>query len=297
MKLPVWTIRSGCHSTVCSFASSPTLPLYAPMLSLYAPSSASTGKWTHHMSRYLPFRKGSNGADVPFHNSIIGNFIVYQDRIHTDLLKLCAHAENSEWFSVIFVIMVFCNFCYYFWGQNCCWTEKSITGNDFFVFHKFPLRSTILLPPCPTVTPASLVSYIWTLDCWCQEKNINLICPDYKKCMTLFKKSRDWQDETLNSQDIPANSSSGLHHKVIFEFIIYYYEPSPNKLKGTPNAVDQAMDLLLSRPTNTGENHLIINLKPQISANTTYTSKKTKICTKRLFSPQIFLIYTEWFNQ
>jgi len=62
------------------------------------------------MSRYLPFRKGSNGADVPFHNSIIGNFIVYQDRIHTDLLKLCAHAENSEWFSVIFVIMVFCNF-------------------------------------------------------------------------------------------------------------------------------------------------------------------------------------------
>jgi len=111
--------------------------------------------------------------------------------------------------------------------------------------------------------------------------------------MTLFKKSRDRQDETLNSQDIPANSSSGLHHEVIFEFIIYYYEPSPNKLKGTPNAVDQAMDLLLSRPTNTGENHLIINLKPQISANTTYTSKKTKICTRRLFYAQIFLIYTE----
>jgi len=45
------------------------------------------------------------GNDVPFHNSIIGNFIVYQDRIETDLLKLCAHPENSEWFTVISVIL------------------------------------------------------------------------------------------------------------------------------------------------------------------------------------------------
>ena len=55
--------------------------------------------------RYLPFRKGSNTADLPFHNIIIGNFIVYQDRIETVLLKLCAHPENSEWFSVIYVIV------------------------------------------------------------------------------------------------------------------------------------------------------------------------------------------------
>ena len=62
-------------------------------------------KWTNHMPRYLPFRMGSNGADVPFHKSIIGNFIVYQGRIETDLLKLCAHPENSEWFSVISVVI------------------------------------------------------------------------------------------------------------------------------------------------------------------------------------------------
>jgi len=43
--------------------------------------------------------------------------------------------------------MVFCNFCHNFWSQNCCWTETSIAGNDFFVFYKFTLRSTILLPP------------------------------------------------------------------------------------------------------------------------------------------------------
>ena len=44
-------------------------------------------------------------TDVPFYNSIIGNFIVYQDRIETDLLKLCVQPENSEWFSVISVII------------------------------------------------------------------------------------------------------------------------------------------------------------------------------------------------
>jgi len=42
---------------------------------------------------------------VYFHNSIIGIFVVYQSRIETDLLKLCAHPENSEWFSVISVII------------------------------------------------------------------------------------------------------------------------------------------------------------------------------------------------
>jgi len=88
-------------------------------------------------------------------------------------------------------------------------------------------------------------------------KNIYPISPDYEKDVTLFKKSRGRRDETLNSQEILANSSSSLHDKVIFQFIVYHYEPSSDKLKGTPSAVDQAMDLLLSRPTNTGDNHLI----------------------------------------
>ena len=87
----------------------------------------------------------------------------------------------------------------------------------------------------------------------------------------------------LNSQEIPANSSSSFHDKVIFQFILYYYEPSPNKLKSTPDIVDLLMDLLLSRPTTTGENQTITNLKPPISVNTTFTTKKTKICTTRLF--------------
>ena len=38
-----------------------------------------------------------------FHNSIIGNFVVYQDRLETNLLQLLGHPKNSEWFSIISV--------------------------------------------------------------------------------------------------------------------------------------------------------------------------------------------------
>ena len=31
------------------------------------------------------------GAEVPFHNRITGNFMVYQDRLETHLLQLFAH--------------------------------------------------------------------------------------------------------------------------------------------------------------------------------------------------------------
>jgi len=55
------------------------------------------------------------------------------------------------------------------------------------------------------------------------------------------------------------------------------------KLKAIPNAADRAMGLLVSRPTNTGENQLRTNLKPRISSNAAFTTKKTRICTRRLF--------------
>jgi len=44
----------------------------------------------------LPFQKGATGAEVPFHTSIIGNFMVYQDRLETNLLQLFGHPQNSE---------------------------------------------------------------------------------------------------------------------------------------------------------------------------------------------------------
>jgi len=54
--------------------------------------------------------------------------------------------------------------------------------------------------------------------------------------------------------------------------------------------LDLAMDLLLSRPENTGENQPITNLKPWISANTTGTSENIKICI-------IFLLKYIWFTR
>jgi len=45
------------------------------------------------------------GEQVPLHNSIIGNLMVYQDRLETSFLQLFAHTENSEWFSIISAII------------------------------------------------------------------------------------------------------------------------------------------------------------------------------------------------
>jgi len=48
--------------------------------------------------------------------------------------------------------MIFYNFCYYFWGQHFWWTETNIIDNDFFVFYKFLLPSTVLLLPAASAT-------------------------------------------------------------------------------------------------------------------------------------------------
>ena len=40
-----------------------------------------------------------------FFNSIIGNFVAYQDRLETNLLQSFGNPENSEWFSLIHVII------------------------------------------------------------------------------------------------------------------------------------------------------------------------------------------------
>jgi len=49
--------------------------------------------------------KGATGAEVPFHNRIIGNFMVDKHRLETKLLQLFAHPQNSEWFSIISAII------------------------------------------------------------------------------------------------------------------------------------------------------------------------------------------------
>jgi len=67
------------------------------------PGTPERGCMTGALSPF-PLKRGPTGAQVPLHNSIISNFMIYQDRLETNLLQLFAHTQNSEWFSIIFVI-------------------------------------------------------------------------------------------------------------------------------------------------------------------------------------------------
>ena len=81
-------------------------------------------------------RRGTR-AEVSFHHRIIGNFIVYQDRIGRNLLKMCVHPENSDWFSIISFIM----------STLLLNRNKHIWKDFLFVSHTFKSPSTILLLP------------------------------------------------------------------------------------------------------------------------------------------------------
>jgi len=52
--------------------------------------------------------------------------------------------------------MVFYNLFYYFWGQHCWWTEKSIKLVTILLFVTSFYCPQFLKPQCPTVAPASL---------------------------------------------------------------------------------------------------------------------------------------------
>ena len=100
------------------------------------------GEWRHGGAiALLPFQKGCNGGG--------GAFSQQHHRYFYGLLR-------STWNKFIAAIraprqfrMIFCNFCYYFWGRHWWWTETNIIGNDFFVFYKFPLPSAFLLLSLP----------------------------------------------------------------------------------------------------------------------------------------------------
>jgi len=49
----------------------------------------------------MPLLSFKRGRRYLFRYSIMVNFMVYQDRIETNLLQLFAQQENSEWFSII----------------------------------------------------------------------------------------------------------------------------------------------------------------------------------------------------
>jgi len=46
----------------------------------------------------LPFQRGETGAEVPFYKIIIGNFMVYQDRIETNS---CTYSRTHKLQNVV----------------------------------------------------------------------------------------------------------------------------------------------------------------------------------------------------
>jgi len=103
------------------------------------------GEWGHSL---LTFLKGANVADVPFHNSIMRDFMVYQDRLETNLLQLFAYTENSEWFS---------NFPFFFLSSTLLLNRNKHNWFRFFYYFlwvSIALNSfTASLPFCCSVIP------------------------------------------------------------------------------------------------------------------------------------------------
>ena len=104
----------------------------------------------------------------PPHESFLRTQLVVRDaggrrhQLETNLLQLFAHPEYWELLSIISVIA---------FGVNIVAEQKKHNWKRFFLY-KFPLSSTLLLPPCPTIAPAPLAVAISTkLNSCAQESN------------------------------------------------------------------------------------------------------------------------------
>jgi len=98
------------------------------------------GGWRHGGGiALLPFKREQRRRRCVF----IRVSLVISWFIKIDLKQFIAAIQAPRKFRIIFY-----NFCYYFWGQRCWWTETSITSNDF-LFFMFPLPSALLLLPLP----------------------------------------------------------------------------------------------------------------------------------------------------
>jgi len=101
--LLMWPPKTGLHVFFCK----PRVPVFevkqrwAPLLpgfsGILLRFSANLNFWGCDCT------PTSNTA--AFHNSFMGNFMVYQDQLETNLLQLFGHPESSEWFSIISVII------------------------------------------------------------------------------------------------------------------------------------------------------------------------------------------------
>ena len=100
--------------------------------------------WRGHCP-LCPFKKRATGGELPFHNSILG--FQFHDLPRWTWNKFVAAIRPPKKFR-----MVFYNFCCYFWGQHCWWTETNTICNDFLItFHCIQLFTALPAPPQTSV--------------------------------------------------------------------------------------------------------------------------------------------------
>jgi len=129
------TFKKRLHAFFCK----PWAPFYE-VKQRWAPFFSKSKLWG---CPCIPWTPTSN---IAFHNSIIGDFMAYQDWLEINLLQLLRHPEKSQWFSrkfrMIISVIIF--------EVNIVDEQKqNIFCNDFFVFYTFPLPSTVWLLPLP----------------------------------------------------------------------------------------------------------------------------------------------------
>ena len=116
-----------------------------------------------------------------------------------------------------------------------------------------------------------------------KKKNINPARSDCEKnCDTVQQK---WEQVSW-AHKFTVNTSKpkfSLSYEDIFQFIVHHYETPKTSLKAPPMLlICRWICFYLVRPENRAENQSTNNLKPRISANTTFTSTKYKVFSKRL---------------
>jgi len=87
-----------------------------------------------------------------FHNSIIGNFVVYQDRLKINLLQLFGHPDNLEWFSIISVII--------FEVKIVDEHKQTLLVTIVLFFISFHCPKMFYCSACPTAAPAPLNMHV-----------------------------------------------------------------------------------------------------------------------------------------
>jgi len=88
----------------------------------------------------FPFIRGTTGAEMPFHRSVIGNFMVYQDRLETFIAAIRT-ARNLR--------VVFYNLSVIIFEVNIVAEHKQALLITIFCFLKFSLRSSLFTAPLP----------------------------------------------------------------------------------------------------------------------------------------------------